>query len=128
MTYFLGIEVAYSKSGIVLSQHKYILDLLKETRKLDCRPAATPRDVNVKLKAEQHEKDTPNNKTSFQRLIGRLLYLNHTRLNITFAVNSLNQFMNDPQESHLKAVDRLMFILWEKYDAIFRQQISHCNG
>ena len=64
----------------------------------------------MKLKAE-HEKDAPNNKTSFQRLIGRLLYLNHTRLNITFAVNSLNQFMNDPQESHQKAVDRILSYL-----------------
>ena len=111
LTYFLGIEVAHSKSGIALSQHKYILDLLKETGKEDCRPAATPTDVNVKQKTEQHEKDAPINKTSFQRLIGRLLYLNHTRLDIAFAVNSLSQFINDPRESHQTAADRILAYL-----------------
>ncbi|XP_078427688.1 DENN (AEX-3) domain-containing protein isoform X1 [Wolffia australiana] len=111
LTYFLGIEVAYSKTGILLSQHKYILDLLWETGKLDCRPAATPVDINVKLKTEQHDKDAPVNKTSFQRLIGRLLYLNHTRPDIAFAVNSLSQFMSDPRESHQRAADRILAYL-----------------
>ena len=111
LSYFLGIEVAYSAAGIVLSQHKYIIDLLKDTGKLDCRPAVTPVDVNVKLKSEQHEKDFPVNKTSFQRLIGRLLYLNHTRPDIAFAVNSLSQFMNDPRESHQGAADRILAYL-----------------
>ena len=27
MKYFLGIEVAYSRNGIILSRQKYILDL-----------------------------------------------------------------------------------------------------
>ena len=76
------------------------MDLLKDTRKLDYRPVATPVDVSIKLKAEQDEKDSPMNKTSFQRLIGRLLYLNHTRPDIVFAVNSLSQYMNDPRASH----------------------------
>ena len=111
LSYFLGIEVAYSASGIVLSQHKYMIDVLKDTGKLDCRPAVAPVDVNAKLKSKQHKKDFPVNKTSFQRLIGRLLYPNHTRPDIAFAVNSLSQFMNDPREPYQGAADRILAYL-----------------
>ena len=38
LKYFLGIEVAHSKEGITISQHKCIVDLLKEIRMLGCRP------------------------------------------------------------------------------------------
>ena len=38
LKYFLGIEVAHSKEEITISQHKCILDLLKEIRMLGCRP------------------------------------------------------------------------------------------
>ena len=111
LTYFLGIEVAYSRAGVVLSQHKYILDLLKDTGKLDCKPVSTPVDTNVKLQAKQSDKDDPINKPSFQRLIGRLLYLNHTRPDISFAVNSLSQYMSDPRQSHQTAADRILSYL-----------------
>ncbi|KAL6321999.1 hypothetical protein AAG906_003139 [Vitis piasezkii] len=40
---------ARSKRGIVVSQRKYILDLLKETGMSGCRPADTPIDPNQKL-------------------------------------------------------------------------------
>jgi hypothetical protein len=42
--HFLGIEIARSPKGIVLSQRKYVLDLLNETGMLGCRPASTPID------------------------------------------------------------------------------------
>ncbi|RVW96856.1 Retrovirus-related Pol polyprotein from transposon RE1 [Vitis vinifera] len=45
----LGIEVARSRKGIVLSQRKYILDLLKETSMLGCKPIDTPIDVNIEM-------------------------------------------------------------------------------
>ena len=111
LTYFLGIEVTYSKSGIVLSQHKCILDFLKDTCKFNCKQASTPVDTNTKLKAKQSDKDDPINKTSFQRLVGRLLYLNHTRPNISFAVNSLSQYMSDPRQLHQIVADRIMTYL-----------------
>jgi Reverse transcriptase (RNA-dependent DNA polymerase) len=49
LRYFLGIEVARSKKGVVLSQQKYVLDLLRDTGMLGCRPVNTPIDPNHKL-------------------------------------------------------------------------------
>ena len=109
LRYFLGIEVAYSQQGIALSQHKYILDLLKETGKVLSKPVATPVDCYVKL--DSGEKSAPVNREAFQRLVGKLIYLNHTRPNIAYAVNSLSQFMNDPREIHLQAAYRVLAYL-----------------
>lgn len=39
---FLGIEVARSKKGILISQQKYTLDLLEEIGKLGAKPVDTP--------------------------------------------------------------------------------------
>ena len=53
LRYFLGIEIAQNPKGIVLSQRKYVLDLLSETgRMLECRPVSTPIDPNHKLCAD----------------------------------------------------------------------------
>ena len=49
LKYFLGIEIAQSSSGVVLSQRKYALDILEEIGMLDCKPLDTPMDPNVKL-------------------------------------------------------------------------------
>lgn len=49
LRYFLGMEIARSKKGIVVSQRKYTLDLLKETGTSGCKPADTPIEANVKL-------------------------------------------------------------------------------
>ena len=49
LKYFLGMEVARSKKGIVVSQQKYILDLLKETGMLGCKLANTPMESTYKI-------------------------------------------------------------------------------
>ena len=49
LKYFMGIEIAQSKSGEVMSQRKYVLDILEETGMLDCKPVDTHMDPNVKL-------------------------------------------------------------------------------
>ena len=38
-----------------MSQRKYVLDILKETGMLDCKPVDTPMDLNVKLVLGQEE-------------------------------------------------------------------------
>lgn len=50
LKYFLGIEVARSKTNIFLSQRMYVLDLLVETEMLDWKPIETPIEMNHKLR------------------------------------------------------------------------------
>ena len=53
LKYFLGIEIARSTRGLVLSQRKYVLDLLYETGLLGCKSTDTPMDSNIKLILKQ---------------------------------------------------------------------------
>ena len=55
LKYFLGIEIAQSKSSVIMSQRKYALDILEETGLLDCKPVDTLMDPNVKLIPGQGE-------------------------------------------------------------------------
>ena len=49
LKYFMGIEIAPSKKGLLITQQKYILDLLNEIKLLQCHPNDTPIEVNHKL-------------------------------------------------------------------------------
>jgi hypothetical protein len=106
LKYFLGIEVARSKAGISLSQRKYILDLLAETGMLDCKPVATPIEMNHKLGIYPNQSQT--DKGRYQRLVGRLIYLSHTRPDIAYAVSVVSQFMHSPSKEHMEAVGRIL--------------------
>ncbi|CAL2264850.1 unnamed protein product [Prunus armeniaca] len=58
LKYFLGIEVARSKTGIFLSQRKYVMDLLTETGMFGCKPADTPIEMNHKLREDMDQEPT----------------------------------------------------------------------
>ena len=70
LKYFLGIEIAQSSSGVVLSQRKYALDILEETDMLDCKLIDTPMDPNVKLIPRQGE--PLGDPGTYRRLVGKL--------------------------------------------------------
>lgn len=106
LKYFLGIEVLRSTQGIFICQKKYILDLLTETGMLECKPADTPIVVNHGLKILEEVELT--DKERYQRLVGKLIYLSHTRLEISYAVGVVSQFMHRPQKDHMEAVWRII--------------------
>ncbi|KAL0541009.1 hypothetical protein IC582_021036 [Cucumis melo] len=106
LKYFLEMEVARSKEGIFVSQRKYTLDLLTETGMLGCRPADTPIEFNCKL--GNSDDQVPVDKEQYQRLVGKLIYLSHTRPDISFAVSVVGQFMQAPYEKHMEAVNRIL--------------------
>ena len=98
LKYFLGIEIAQSNSGVVMSQKKYVLDILEETGMLDCKPIDTPMDLNVKLVPGQGK--PLRDPGRYQRLVGKLNYLTITRPDISFPVSVGSQFLQSPCDSH----------------------------
>ena len=106
MKYFLGMEVARSSKGLSISQRKYILDLLEETGMTGCKPADTPMQSNMKFSVEENGEKA--DKGRYQQLVGKLIYLAHTRPDIAFAVSVVSQFMNEPKSEHMDAVNYIL--------------------
>ena len=84
LRYFLGIEVMQSKRGIFLSQRKYVLDLLYETRKLGVKPCCSLMALGIHLTREGETFEDPDR---YRRLVGKLNYLTVTCLDIAYSVS-----------------------------------------
>ncbi|XP_057495256.1 retrovirus-related Pol polyprotein from transposon TNT 1-94 isoform X3 [Actinidia eriantha] len=106
LKYFLGIEVARSSQGIFISQRKYVLDLLTETGMLGSKACDTPMEPNKKLGDDTDGEMVDRGR--YQRLVGKLIYLSHTRPDIAFAVSVVSQFMHAPHTTHYDAVIRIL--------------------
>ena len=95
MNYYLGMEVWQEDGHVFLGQGKYAADVLRRFRMEDCKPMSIPMITNwKKLHASEGELVDP---TLFRQLIGSLMYLVNTRPDMSFAVNTLSQFMVEPR-------------------------------
>lgn len=99
--YFLGLEITRREEGIHINQRKYILDILKDACFIRSKPVHTPLPKELRLRANQGEPLPDPNR--FRRLVGRLLYLNITRLDVTYAVQHLSQYVGAPTLQHWHA-------------------------
>ncbi|XP_021986041.1 uncharacterized mitochondrial protein AtMg00810-like [Helianthus annuus] len=109
LKYFLGIEVLKTKDGLCLSQRKYCLDLLAEFGMTGCKPVNNPIEANHVLTrlCEQDTKVLPDISV-YQKLVGKLIYLSHTRPDIAYSVHYLSQYMHCPTNGHFKIALRLL--------------------
>ncbi|XP_019158353.1 PREDICTED: uncharacterized protein LOC109155079 [Ipomoea nil] len=104
-TFFLGIETLSTPEGILLSQRRYIRDILNRAGMSDCKPLATPASVT---QAVSQSTDPFDNPTQYQRLAGALQYLTITRPNLSYSVNRLCQFMHAPTDEHWGLLKRVL--------------------
>ena len=92
---------------MLLSQAKYIHDLLEKVKMVDAKPILTPLPSDLKLTKHGTTKivSVPvADATLYQSVVGALQYITVTRPELSYSVNKVCQFMSEPMEEHWKAV------------------------
>jgi hypothetical protein len=105
LNYFLGFQVKQLKEGTI-SQTKYTQDLLKRFGMKDAKPAKTPMRTDGHLDLNKGRKSV--DQKAYHSMIGSLLYLCASRLDIMLSVCMCARFQSDPKECHLVALKRVL--------------------
>ena len=106
LTFFLGLQIKQVKEGTFIHQGKYTNDVLKKFDMGEAKPLSTPMSTATALDTE--EEGEPVDQKEYRSMIGSLLYLTTTRLDIHFAVCLCARFQASPRISHRQAVKRIM--------------------
>ncbi|GJR87574.1 retrovirus-related pol polyprotein from transposon TNT 1-94 [Tanacetum coccineum] len=105
MTFFLGLQVNQSPSGIFINQSNYVNEILKKYGLNTCDTVGTPMDIKDKLDLDQI--GTPVDATKYRSMIGALMYLTSSRPDIVHATCVCARYQAQPTEKHLKEVKRI---------------------
>ncbi|XP_021763635.1 uncharacterized protein LOC110728268 [Chenopodium quinoa] len=84
LSYFLGIKVKHRQDGI----------------------ASTPLPINLNL-VENYGNFCPN-PALYRSLVGKLNFLTHTRLDLSYVIQTLSQFMHQPRQPHMDALHHVL--------------------
>jgi hypothetical protein len=112
---FIGVNLEWSADKVTLSQKEYILKVLRKFRMNGCNPVKTPMETNLKIE----KCSNPNLKTNkpYRELLGCLNYIAvSTRPDITYAVNHLSQFQENPTEEMYAYAKRVLRYLGATID------------
>lgn len=96
--YFLGIQVFRDSTGFHLTQTKYVEDMLKKFSLAKSAACVTPMVAHRSLSTSEGE--PLDNPTLYRSAVGDLQYLTYTRLDLSFSVNKLSQFLQAPTTVH----------------------------
>ncbi|KAB2608684.1 retrovirus-related Pol polyprotein from transposon TNT 1-94 [Pyrus ussuriensis x Pyrus communis] len=104
--HFLGMGTLQPEYGIFINQRRYAVSLLQKFGLQDYKLVSTPLVVNDRLKKDDESEKIDEN--VYRQLVGSLLYLTATRLDIMFAASLLARFMNEPTNKYLGAAKRVL--------------------
>ncbi|XP_019200291.1 PREDICTED: uncharacterized protein LOC109193920 [Ipomoea nil] len=103
--FFLGIETIKCDDGILLSQQRYMNDILKRAGMAECKELSMPISISKTVPFNADLYDDP---TQYRSLAGALQYLTITHPDLSFAVNQLCQHMHAPIVSHWEQLKRVL--------------------
>ncbi|XP_047314481.1 uncharacterized mitochondrial protein AtMg00810-like [Impatiens glandulifera] len=105
LSYFLGLEVSHTDTGLFVSQAKYALDILERANLIEAKSVSTPLLTGESLVSTGSSFKNP---TLYRSLVGALQYLTITRPDLSYVVSSVSQFLQSPTEDHFLAVKRIL--------------------
>ena len=107
LSYCIGMIIDHIDGGYAIHQSSYIDRILERFRMKDCKPIDTPA-CTVPLSKRLPSEPPARRHDLYLQLVGCLLYAQHTRPDVTFAVSQLASFMQDPSEAHWRAAQRVL--------------------
>ncbi|GJW05233.1 hypothetical protein Tco_1564089, partial [Tanacetum coccineum] len=90
--------------GIVISQDKYVGEILKKFGFTEVKTASTPIETQKPLLKDKNSEKVDVH--MYRSMIGSLMYLTSLRPNIMFAVCACARYQVNPKVSHLYAIKR----------------------
>ncbi|XP_030944830.1 uncharacterized protein LOC115969350 [Quercus lobata] len=114
LTYFLGLQMKQTDSGIYINQAKYAKNLVKRFGLDHVAHARTPMAANAKLTNDPSGESV--DVTLYRSMIRCLLYLTASRPDIAFSVGVCSRFQSNPKVSHLNVVKRIIKYVAETCD------------
>jgi hypothetical protein len=106
LNYFLGFHVKQLKEGTFISQTKYTQDLLKRFGMKDAKLAKTLMGTDGHLDLNKGGKSV--DQKAYRSMIGSLLYLCASRLNIMRSICMCAIFQSGPKKCHFVVVKRIL--------------------
>ncbi|GJZ27997.1 putative RNA-directed DNA polymerase [Tanacetum coccineum] len=108
LNYFLGIEIVPHVSSILVSQKKYILELLQRDGLSNCNPVSSPMVTSSTLSLDDNT--TFSNSVKYRQVVGALQYVTLSRPAIAFAVNKHGMLIRRSSGSIVQAFTD---VLWK---------------
>ncbi|GJT63870.1 retrovirus-related pol polyprotein from transposon TNT 1-94 [Tanacetum coccineum] len=102
MSFFLGLQVSQSPRGIFINQAKYALETLKKYGMDLSDPVDTP--MVDRLKLDKDLIGIPVDQTRFRGMVGSIMYLTASRLNLVFVVCMCARYQAKPTKKHFEAI------------------------
>jgi len=106
MKYFLGVEILQNFEGIYISQKKYAKEVLEKFKMEKSNTVKNPIAPGVKLVRD--EEGVKVDATMYKQLIGSLMYMTATRLDLMYVVCLLSKFMSTPTKLHLQVAKKVL--------------------